>query len=295
MNERVLVQAMLEAHAKVKGLKFDITACHGGDTHRSYRAAINGSLDEHDCVFIKVNDLAQVKILKSEFESLQLINDIQVSGYPKPLTFEADQYNCYLVMTYHDLTPISENSATQLGERLAEQHRQIAENFGWESDNYIGLSLQKNIRTSNWLQFYREHRLTYQLELAIKNGLDAELIKQTQKVLASLESYFIGYEPKPSLLHGDLWSGNVGFDQTASMSFLYDPAPYYGDREADIAMTELFGRFPDSFYQAYQQAYPLHQDYEKRMPLYNLYHALNHFNLFGSGYTNMISSLLSKL
>ena len=295
MDDHVLVQAMLAEHANVAELKFNITARHGGDTHRSYRAAINGSIDGHDCVFVKVNDLRQANVLQSEFKSLQLINNLQLSGYPKPLVFKTDHRNCYLVMTYHDLTPLNENSSAQLGEILAEQHRQTAEIFGWELDNYIGLSLQKNTRSKSWLEFYREQRLGYQLELAIINGLNSELVKQIQNIQASIESYFVGYEPIPSLLHGDLWSGNTSFDQTTSRPLLYDPAPYYGDRETDIAMTELFGRFPESFYQAYHQAYPLHQGYEKRKPLYNLYHALNHFNLFGKGYTNMVSSLLPEL
>ena len=112
MDDNILIQAVLEKHANLTGLKFDITACHGGDTHRSYRAAINGSLDGHGCVFVKVNDLDQEKVLKSEFESLQLINNFQTLGYPKPLLFQTDQQKCFLVMTYHDIAPINEQSAS---------------------------------------------------------------------------------------------------------------------------------------------------------------------------------------
>ena len=295
MDDQALIQVMLEAHTNASGLNFDINTCHGGDTHRSYRVAINGSADEHDCLFVKVNDLAKVNVLNSEFESLQRLNNIQMSAYPKALMFKTDQHNCYLVMTYHDLVPLNENSSAQLGENLAEQHLQTAERFGWESDNYIGLSLQTNTKNKSWLDFYHQQRLAPQLMLAINNGLDSDLINQIQNIQESLESYFEGYEPVPSLLHGDLWSGNVSFERSLSKPILYDPAPYYGDREADIAMTRLFGSFPQSFYQAYQAVYPLHIDYEKRKPLYNLYHALNHFNLFGHGYTSMIRSLLSKL
>ena len=295
MNDEIAIELLLRSYVDDSNLEFNIRRCAGGDTHRSYHVKSNGLINGQPSVFVKVNDESQSSVLKSEFESLELFQNNKTSSYPKPLLFNCDTNNCYLVMSFHNLHSLNKHSSAELGKLLAKQHQITSQKFGLDQDNYIGLTLQTNTQSKIWIDFYREQRIGFQLELAIKNGLDSELVKRIVKIQNSLDKYFVGYEPVPSLLHGDLWSGNAGFDQVSAKSFLYDPAPYFGDRETDIAMTELFGRFPESFYQAYQQAYPLHQDYEKRKPLYNLYHALNHFNLFGRGYTNMISWLIQQL
>ena len=169
-----------------------------------------------------------------------------------------------------------------LGQMLAALHRQTGPRFGWARDNYIGLSPQVNGWWDDWVEFWCERRMRPQLERA---GLKLDL-----KALARLLE---NHEPLPSLLHGDLWSGNAGF--TAAGPVVFDPAVYYGDREADLAMTELFGGFPREFYQAYDAAFPLDPGYEKRKHLYNLYHLLNHLNLFGGGYLGQVKSSLRLL
>ena len=171
-----------------------------------------------------------------------------------------------------------------LGRMLAKLHRQTGPRFGWHRDNYIGLSPQQNGWCEDWMAFWRERRLRFQLEMARENGFDLEMPS-----LALLEKH----KPQASLLHGDLWSGNAGF--TADGPVIFDPAVYYGDRETDLAMTELFGGFPREFYRAYDAAFPLPEGYEQRKHLYNLYHLLNHLNIFGGGYLGQVKETLGRL
>ncbi len=169
---------------------------------------------------------------------------------------------------------------------LATLHRRTSGRSGWGRDNWIGLSPQINVWSDDWVAFYRDCRLIPQLK---RVGFFGE----SEFLLKNLNSYFANYQPFPSLLHGDLRNGNAGF--TASGPVLFDPAVYYGDREADLAMTELFGGFPREFYQAYQEVWPLHPGYETRKHLYNLYHLLNHLNLFGPGYLGQVKATLGLL
>jgi len=172
-----------------------------------------------------------------------------------------------------------------LARMLAALHRTTGPRFGWHTDNYIGATPQINSWRDDWSVFFNECRLAPQLALAKKNGYAVE-IHGALKVLE-------GHKPKPSLLHGDLWAGNAGFINEGPV--LFDPAVYYGDREADLAMTELFGGFPSEFYRAYNEAWPLDEGYERRRPMYNLYHLLNHLNLFGGGYLGQVKSTLRLL
>ena len=172
-----------------------------------------------------------------------------------------------------------------MGRMLAALHRQTSERFGWIRDNWIGLSLQKNGWCEDWAAFFIEKRLAPQAEQARKNGFSVEL----PDVKALLE----GHKLEPSLLHGDLWSGNAGF--TAGGPVIFDPAVYYGDREADLAMTELFGGFPEEFYDSYNEAFPLPKGYAARKNLYHLYHLLNHLNLFGGSYLGQVNATLGLL
>ncbi len=164
-----------------------------------------------------------------------------------------------------------------LGRMLARLHRATAPRFGWHRDNYIGLSPQQNGWCDDWSEFWRERRLRPQAQRAgVRIDLDRIELHQ----------------PQPSLLHGDLWSGNAGF--TAEGPVVYDPAVYYGDREADLAMTELFGGFPRAFYDAYNEVFPLPEEYERRKHVYNLYHLLNHLNLFGGSYVGGVREVLAR-
>ena len=155
----------------------------------------------------------------------------------------------------------------------------------------IGDTTQRNAQVSDWVTFFREHRLRYQITLAERNGLH---LTEASALLDQLDRFFLTYEPVPSLLHGDLWSGNIGFDRQG-LPVVYDPAVYYGDRETDIAFTELFGGLGTSFYQSYHATYPLDPGYDERRDLYNLYHILNHYNLFGGGYGTQAKRVIQRL
>ena len=166
--------------------------------------------------------------------------------------------------------------------------------FGFMQDNFIGTTPQPNGWKNTWIDFWGEQRLGFQLRLAAENGYSGQLQSLGEKLLDVLPDFFDGYIPQPSLLHGDLWSGNHAFlaDGTPTV---FDPASYYGDRECDLAMTELFGGFPASFYDAYRAEWPLHEDYKTRRDLYNLYHILNHANLFGGGYARQAEQMMQSL
>jgi protein-ribulosamine 3-kinase len=202
---------------------------------------------------------------------------------PEPLAYGIAGGEAYLLLEYLELTTGGDFAA--LGRMLAAAHRKPGPRFGAPRDNYIGSTPQQNGWCDDWAEFWRERRLQPQLELARKKGFDLPGVDPG----ALLQNH----KPQPSLLHGDLWSGNAGF--TAQGPVVFDPAVYYGDREADLAMTELFGGFPRAFYQAYNEVFPLDPGYERRKHLYNLYHLLNHLNLFGGGYLGQVKQTLRLL
>ena len=199
---------------------------------------------------------------------------------------------------YIDLEPLdlerpSRTTEALFGAQLARLHRHSSEQFGWFRDNTIGLTPQHNAPSDDWVGFFREHRLGFQVELAISNGHGADIAELGGRVSQRLPQLFEGYDPQPSLLHGDLWAGNWG--AVGGEPVIFDPAVYYGDRESDIAMTLLFGGFGRRFYEAYEAAWPMAPGYEDRIRLYQLYHVLNHLNLFGGSYLNQAIGLLREL
>jgi fructosamine-3-kinase len=185
-------------------------------------------------------------------------------------------------------------AAEQLGAALAGLHRATAPAYGLDADNYIGANPQPNGWVASWLQFFRDQRLGFQAELARRNGrLGGERGRRMQQLLDRLDRWLDERATRPALLHGDLWGGNwlVGPDGGPA---LIDPAAYYGDREADLAFTTLFGGFPDAFYRAYAEAWPLPAGWLERRDLYNLYHLLNHLNLFGESYGGAVDAVLRR-
>jgi fructosamine-3-kinase len=207
---------------------------------------------------------------------------------------EADN-EAFLVLEHLDMRGSGDYAA--LGRSLAQVHSVHCESFGWRRDNYIGKTPQLNPRSSSWGSFWRDARLAPQLALARRKRLGAGLLRKGERLAAAVPYLLSEHGPSPSLLHGDLWSGNAGF-LASGAPVLFDPAVYWGDREADLAMTELFGGFPPDFYSAYAEIAPLDSGYARRKPLYNLYHVLNHANLFGGGYAaqaeRMIDGLLAQ-
>jgi fructosamine-3-kinase len=197
-------------------------------------------------------------------------------------------------MEYLELRPLSSSSARVLGEQLAALHTHTSKQYGWERSNTIGSTPQANAWCSDWVEFWRERRLRPQYALAREHGYEGRLQRDGGRLMDRLADVFSGYTPTASLLHGDLWSGNAASDAFGS-PVVFDPATYYGDREADIAMTELFGGYPADFYAAYRASYPLDDGYRERKTLYNLYHVLNHLNLFGGGYLKQAEAMAAQV
>ena len=176
----------------------------------------------------------------------------------------------------------SKKSLYILGEILAKMHKKVYDQYGYDQDNYIGLNPQKNSLSDNWGNFFVEYRLRYQLSLVKNTNAKNIFIKTLDHNQEKLENFLNEHTKHPSIVHGDLWSGNVIYGK--KKVYLIDPAVYFGDREVDLAMTEMFGGFGVEFYQAYEKEYPLSVEYDAKKIIYNLYHYLNHYNLFGSGY-----------
>ncbi len=181
-----------------------------------------------------------------------------------------------------------------LGQGLAALHRVSRDSFGSERDNSIGATPQVNTPDTDWAAFFRDRRLGFQLRLAQRQGYGGRLQRQGERLLAELGRFFESHHARPALLHGDLWNGNAGFD-AAGQPVIFDPAVYCGDREADLAMTELFGGFGEDFHAAYRADFPLDPGYAVRKTLYNLYHVLNPLNLFGGGYLRQAEGMADEL
>jgi fructosamine-3-kinase len=245
-------------------------------------------------LFVKIARAAQVAMFEAEAEGLQELASAQGVRVPRVRACGTAESCAFLALEWIDLAGSVFAASKPFGAQLARQHRASSAQFGWHRDNTIGSTPQINTGTASWLTFFREHRLRYQLDLAARNGYRGRLQEQGAELLERLDDFFVTHEPQPSLLHGDLWGGNFGVD-TSGTPVIFDPAVYYGDREADLAMTRLFGGFSASFYSAYEAAWPLPDGARERVALYNLYHILNHLNLFGSGYQAQAESMIAQL
>ncbi len=277
---------------KVTGQAFsahDARAVGGGCINSAYTLS-----DTNRTFFVKLNRAARLDMFEAEAAGLSDILRSHSIHAPAPLCLGIAADEAYLVLEYLPLG--GRGNGRQLGRQLAQMHRSQRDRFGWHRDNSIGTTPQINTDEDDWARFWQRHRLAYQLRLATRNG--AHIGPQGEQLLVRVPDFFSDYQPRPSLLHGDLWSGNAAFTETGQ-PVVFDPAVYYGDREADLAMSELFGGFPPDFYAAYKEAWPLDPGYTIRKTLYNLYHILNHFNLFGGGYLeqarHMIAQLLSEV
>jgi fructosamine-3-kinase len=242
--------------------------------------------------FVKMNHAHLLDMFEAESLGLKEMLASDSIRVPKPIVSGIADGNSYLVMEYISLH--GSPNPRKMGLQLAGMHQKHADQFGWSRDNTIGSTPQKNTRHSSWVEFWKQERLGFQLELARKNGLACQAYDDGMELAERLDGFFTDYQPKASLLHGDLWGGNCSADQDGN-PVIYDPAVYYGDREADLAMTELFGGFGSAFFAAYDEVYPIDQGYSVRKTLYNLYHILNHYNLFGGGYGMQATSMIQRL
>ncbi len=285
-------QQISDAIRQHGGPALQILSAHpasGGDIHQAWRL----HTDQGD-YFLKTNRATSAPMFACEAHALQVIHDTHTIRCPRPLAWGEDGGTAFLLMDY---LPLGHGGDERdRGRALALMHHQLSENgrFGWFEDNYIGHTLQPNDWSADWVAFYSEKRLGHQLALGRAAGLPASVHERGLALIEALPAFFADYTPKPSLLHGDLWGGNSAFTEDGE-PVIYDPASYYGDHEADLAMTELFGGFGGDFYAAYREVFPVDAGYAVRRDLYNLYHILNHFNLFGGGYGTSAARMIDRL
>lgn len=261
----------------------------GGDINQAFLLQ-----SENARYFVKFNRVELVEMFTAEFAALMEIEQTKTVNVPKPITCGQTENLSFLVLEFVEFKRSNSQSEKQLGEQLAKLHLKKQPFFGWHINNTIGSTPQRNSRSENWLTFWREQRLGFQLKLAAQNRYGSQLQNLGEKLCERLDDFFIDYKPQPSLLHGDLWGGNAA-TTLENQAIIFDPASYYGDREADLAMTELFGGFGRDFYAAYNDVWQLDAGYKTRKMLYNLYHMLNHVNLFGGGYATQATNMMQQL
>jgi len=255
-----------------------------GCINQAYRIS-DGKTD----YFVKLNSARFGDMFEVEALSLGEIAESHTIKVPQPVCYGQIVDQAYLVLQHLDLS--GRVNAELQGQQLAAMHRVTGDRFGWYRNNTIGSTPQSNTLNNNWISFWREQRLLPQLQLAQQNGYH---LPQVEQLTQSFDCLFDNYHPQPSMLHGDLWGGNAAALADGT-PVIFDPAFYYGDREADIAMTQLFGGFDSRFYAAYNEAFPLDEGYKLRTTFYNLYHIINHLNLFGSGYLGQATSMADRV
>ena len=243
--------------------------------------------------FVKRNRAELLDMFEAEAEGLNALADSDTIKVPRALCTGLSGSSSFIVIEYLSIGHGGSEGWREAGTRLAALHRTRAGRFGWQRANTIGATVQHNEPQEDWIEFWREQRLGFQLTEAARNGYRGRLQALGEQLLQRFPA-LIDHAPRPSLLHGDLWGGNIGFTRSGE-PVIYDPATYFGDREAELAMTELFGGFGSDFYAAYQEAWPLDPGYRLRKTLYNLYHVLNHLNLFGGGYASQAERMMQTL
>jgi fructosamine-3-kinase len=271
----------------------------GGCINQVYLISNTSSSQRHhqsqDRYLLKLNQSSLVEMFVAEARGLLEITATAAIKAPTPICWGVSGDRSYLVMEYLDLTTrVNPQSWSEMGHNLATMHRyQLSSSikFGWHIDNTIGSTPQVNVWETDWTTFFTNHRIGYQLHRARQKG---GVFPHAAELIATIPQILAHHHPHPSLVHGDLWSGNASFT-TTGIPVIFDPATYWGDREVDLALTELFGGFPANFYQRYSEVYPLDPGYSQRKNLYNLYHILNHYNLFGGSYQAQANSTIEWL
>ena len=260
----------------------------GGDISAAWRVRAN----DH-AVFLKTGSTDSYEMFLAEAEGLRELEKANAVLVPKVLGCIRSSTESMLALEWIDFDLPGAAAEELLGHQLAKQHRYCNPRFGWHRDNTIGSTPQRNLWNDDWIEFLTEDRIGYQLRLAAENGFTGDLQSEGNKLMSDLGRLFSGYWPEASLLHGDLWGGN--WASSSGQPVIFDPAVYYGDRESDIAMTKLFGGFGAAFYRAYEASWPLATGSDQRILLYQLYHVLNHLNLFGRCYLDRALVIIRSL
>lgn len=283
------IATAIAEHTESRFVPRSIQPVGGGSIHRAWHVD-----DGRRHYFVKTGNVACAPMFAAEAKGLRALAAVAAVRTPMVIALGHDDNQAFLALEFLDLVPLDPPCGARLGSTLAALHRVTGESCGWIEDNFIGATPQCNTPHPTWSYYFGERRLRPQLQLALQNGMDKSLVAKGLALIERVGGLFIDYQPLPSLLHGDLWSGNAGQCRDGA-PVIFDPACYHGDRETDIAMAELFGGFPTSFYAAYRAAWPLDPGYESRKPLYNLYHILNHFNLFGGAYGGQVQRMIEGL
>ncbi|MGZ5060446.1 MAG: fructosamine kinase family protein [Usitatibacter sp.] len=296
MTEEHFGHALGKAIGEATGKPFTVTATRpvgGGCIHTSLEVT-GKSAGAEQRYFAKVNDAGHAPLFEAEADGLAALAAAGALRVPRVISQGSSAEHSWLVLEWLDLAPLTAASAAHLGAGLAAQHGLPQERFGWARDNFIGASPQRNGWSEDWHAFWRDRRLHAQLRLAAGKRLPSRLIDRGERLAADCHELLRGHVAAKSLLHGDLWSGNASA-LGPSRSVVFDPAVYVGDPDADVAMTELFGGFPPDFLAAYRAARPAGTGYSVRRDLYNLYHVLNHANLFAGGYVRQAAESIDRL
>lgn len=264
--------------------KLRLSPCVGGDINQTFRCETGDRV-----YFVKLHD-TEAAMFRAESTALESLSSKGKLNTPTCYgsVEEVSGAGC-LVLAYVPMQRLDDKGYFAAGKMLAQCHQSLGEYFGWPEHNFIGSTPQLNHRSDNWPDFFLEQRIGFQIDRLRDSNLRA-----LRKRLPELNSLFDDHQPAASLLHGDLWGGNLSAD-SKGLPIFYDPASYYGDRETDLAMTELFGRFPPEFYHGYESIWPIDEGYQQRKSLYQLYHILNHANLFGGGYRAQAAHTLTEL
>jgi fructosamine-3-kinase len=261
----------------------------GGCIHRTFALECRGAR-----FFVKINDTCYEDAFAAESDGLAALRRAGMRA-PEPLAAGVLPRAAYLLLEHLDLAADAAGSARELGRALARLHHAEAHSrYGWHRANFIGATPQPNGWHDDWARFWCEQRIAPQLALARRNALGDAVQALGARLLPRIPALLAGHAPQPALVHGDLWSGNAG-TLVSGEPVVFDPAVYVGDGEVDLAMTQLFGGFPRAFYAGYAEVTPIAAGYEARKPLYNLYHVLNHANLFGGGYVGQAEHMMEHL
>lgn len=277
-----------------------ISTAAGGDWHQASRQPMGGgSINQafrlsngNNSWFIKLNSADRLEMFAAEAEGLQALAAARAIRVPEPLDWGRHGSQSFLIL--EDIPLSGSPDPEAFASALAQMHQHTAACYGWHRANTIGSTPQDNTRDDDWVTFWHVHRLEFQLRLAQQNGAATRLIDQGMKLAAHTADFFTTWTPPASILHGDLWSGNWGADAQGK-PVIFDPAVYYGDHETDLAMMTLFGHPGRSFFERYHEVFPIDDGFHVRKTLYNLYHILNHFNLFGGGYAQQAEGMIARL
>ncbi|MFK7957270.1 MAG: fructosamine kinase family protein [Lysobacterales bacterium] len=262
-----------------------VTPVNGGDINTAVTL-----ISPKERLFVKYGGV-DADAFGAESDGLEALYEAADEGdgalqIPRPIAYGELCGRAFLAMECLQIRPKSQHSDSAMGRGLAQIHARRRATFGWHRNNRIGATRQPNPPNSHWVDFFLQHRLLHQATLL---G-DPQVLRELDNISRNADQLFDRFQPFPSLLHGDLWGGN--YAAVGHRAAMFDPACYHGCRETDVAMTELFGGFGPAFFASYNQALALDPGYPRRRPLYQLYHLLNHANLFGGSY---ISQSLDQL